>query len=681
MPDNGVRTIDLTSLASAEDLLVHQGGTLGVLSRETLALLLAASGALADRLAELDRAASYASILRPTWTALAALAPTAIGQQAEVSPEDSGSHTDPQTSETVNNAGRYTAFGTSAGQWTWVDGGGLGSKLSISNYLGEFSGPFQSTARFNIGAASQVALDAAEAAIATKADATALAEKADADAVVALTGNQTISDVKTFEQAPVVPDGAFPLAKVDGAASATALATETATRGDLIAPRSSAADETVYTDSRGFISHRVSPQRARSRSWEVGSEYLRAGNFAMSETSEGGLIAVDGRGFFQRLAQPVQPVSATAVPGVIATDRRGFFHRLDNPAPAAPPAISGNLSLYALRALLASLLAGATVTAKIIQMGDSWTERRDIPQAMADLLYARYGQGADGYISFGQTTGEINSVAVAYSGFANTDITSSTTGTFGPCGHRLSATGTAATASVSGIRAETIHLYYLDGDGTFRYRIDGGAWVDVVGTGSGDPARATVSGLSTGATHTVEIDTTGNAGTVTLYCLYATGMAGVELSKIGNASARADHYWHYINAAVSTLVLGDIAAQAMYLSLGTNDRVANVDPDVFGGYQRLILDALQAANSDCACILAAPPENGWAGRYSMAQYAASSVDLALADPLVEHVDFTRIFPDYTTANTLGLWSDSAHLNANGARFFASTVYRNFFHLD
>ncbi|MGR3820936.1 MAG: hypothetical protein ACU0A5_00015 [Salipiger marinus] len=55
MPDNGVTTIDLTSLASAEDLLAQYGGTLGMLPL-ALSTGLAASGAVADRLAELDRA-------------------------------------------------------------------------------------------------------------------------------------------------------------------------------------------------------------------------------------------------------------------------------------------------------------------------------------------------------------------------------------------------------------------------------------------------------------------------------------------------------------------------------------------------------------------------------------------------------------------------------------------------
>lgn len=56
MPDHGVRPIDLANLASAEDLLAHDGGTLGMLPAPALSTLLAASGAVADRLVELDRA-------------------------------------------------------------------------------------------------------------------------------------------------------------------------------------------------------------------------------------------------------------------------------------------------------------------------------------------------------------------------------------------------------------------------------------------------------------------------------------------------------------------------------------------------------------------------------------------------------------------------------------------------
>ena len=181
MPDNGERTTDTDILPAVDTLLGHNAGTLGQVPRDTLAIQLAATGALADRITAVETATSYASLLRPSWAALAELAPSGIGQRAEVADSDTGSHTDPQSSETVDNAGQYTAFGTGVGDWTWVQPTGL-------------------------------------------------AGKADADAVVTLAGDQSIPGAKTFEQAPVVPDGSFPLAKVDGAASAADLATEVQAR-------------------------------------------------------------------------------------------------------------------------------------------------------------------------------------------------------------------------------------------------------------------------------------------------------------------------------------------------------------------------------------------------------------------------------------------------------------------
>ncbi|MCD1620013.1 hypothetical protein K7H20_18305 [Salipiger manganoxidans] len=161
MPDNGVRTIDLTNLASAEDLLAHDGGTLGMLPLASLSTRLAASGALADRFTAVETATSYASLLRPSWAALAELAPSGIGQRAEVADSDTGSHTDPQSSETVDNAGQYTAFGTGVGDWTWLQPTGLSGKLTSAANLSDVADP--DVARGNLGAPSQGEVAAAAA--------------------------------------------------------------------------------------------------------------------------------------------------------------------------------------------------------------------------------------------------------------------------------------------------------------------------------------------------------------------------------------------------------------------------------------------------------------------------------------------------------------------------------------
>lgn len=59
-----------------------------------------------------------------------------------------------------------------------------------------------------------------------------VASKADDSAVVKLTGDQTVAGVKTFSSAPVVPDAAFAIAKVNGLTAALAAKANASDVGD-----------------------------------------------------------------------------------------------------------------------------------------------------------------------------------------------------------------------------------------------------------------------------------------------------------------------------------------------------------------------------------------------------------------------------------------------------------------
>ncbi|MCD1621026.1 SGNH/GDSL hydrolase family protein [Salipiger manganoxidans] len=177
MPDNGVRTIDLTNLASAEDLLAHDGGTLGVLPVPALSTRLAASGALAEAIAgrasteQADALAAEIDVMRTeyqeigadldtleaedlpvrvqmleegqvggfvaaaTWTGLLAITPSVDGTAGEVSDSDTGTHSDASGTgydgATVDNAGRYS-WNDSWGRWVRIGDTGLSGKLDRS---------------------------------------------------------------------------------------------------------------------------------------------------------------------------------------------------------------------------------------------------------------------------------------------------------------------------------------------------------------------------------------------------------------------------------------------------------------------------------------------------------------------------------------------------------------------
>lgn len=63
-----------------------------------------------------------------TWAFLSGLTPTVIGEGAEVPETDTGTHTDPSTSATVPNSGRFMGYALTAGAWTRTGGTGLSSK-------------------------------------------------------------------------------------------------------------------------------------------------------------------------------------------------------------------------------------------------------------------------------------------------------------------------------------------------------------------------------------------------------------------------------------------------------------------------------------------------------------------------------------------------------------------------
>lgn len=331
-------------------------------------------------------------------------------------------------------------------------------------------------------------------------------------------------------------------------------------------------------------------------------------------TRGGSRVAIiDERGFTQGLLTDANLFVEVAQDGLWARDSAGFLVRLDGDSTVSDTAaseaiVSSGAGMWLARALLGSVAAGASATAKIVLLGDSWIERAPIPQAMADMLYAGYSQGADGYIQPDSTASDripLNGATVAQSGWTKYDASNGTaveSDPYGLSGGYFEATGTSATWSASDVTAETIHIYYQDDDGTFRYRVDAGTWVDVVGGDTGVPASVTISGLSTGTTHDLEIDLTGNAGTVRFSGIYCTGIDGVEVSRAGNGGSTSEHWADFVGGDMVNYLLDDIAPHSAFVVLGTNDISENVTPANFLAGLTAITDAVHASAASCSIM-------------------------------------------------------------------------------
>ncbi|HCJ1210365.1 TPA: SGNH/GDSL hydrolase family protein, partial [Klebsiella pneumoniae] len=304
--------------------------------------------------------------------------------------------------------------------------------------------------------------------------------------------------------------------------------------------------------------------------------------------------------------------------------------------------------------------------------GDSWTEKKAIPQMMANILYSEYSKAGEGWINFASANGDtLNGMSFNISGWTTYDASETTAAPTYGCaldGLCLYATGTAARITLNAVSATGLSIYYKDTTGTFRYTIDGGTPIVVTGAGTGNVTKVDITGLANG-THQLVIDLTGNADTAVIYGVYATiSSTGVEIQKFGNANITADGY---------TKVLGNISYFAQQLNpdiifmiIGTNDyRLGRTLSNFYTALTSWV-QAYKAALPDTALVLIAPPQCNASGSYPLSSYRDVMRQVANEN----HVEFFSLYDDfpaaYATANTYGLWNDALHLNNNGADFLS-----------
>ncbi|GKO17230.1 hypothetical protein NUKP104_00580 [Klebsiella variicola] len=312
--------------------------------------------------------------------------------------------------------------------------------------------------------------------------------------------------------------------------------------------------------------------------------------------------------------------------------------------------------------------------------GDSWTEKRAIPQMMANILYSEYSKAGEGWINFASANGDtLNGMSFNISGWTTYDASETAADPTYGCaldGLCLYATGTAARITLNAVNATSLSIYFKDTAGVFRYTIDGGTPVVVTGAGTGNVTKVDVTGLSSTGTHQLVIDLTGNTDTVVIYGVYATiSSNGVEIQKFGNANITADGY---------TKVLSNISYFAQQLNpdiifmiIGTNDyRLGRTLSNFYTALTSWV-QAYKTALPDTALVLIAPPQCNASGSYPLSSYRDVMRQVANEN----HVEFFSLYDDfpaaYATANTYGLWNDALHLNNNGADFLARELYNYF----
>ncbi|NAU29243.1 SGNH/GDSL hydrolase family protein [Klebsiella pneumoniae] len=312
--------------------------------------------------------------------------------------------------------------------------------------------------------------------------------------------------------------------------------------------------------------------------------------------------------------------------------------------------------------------------------GDSWTEKKAIPQMMANILYSEYSKAGEGWINFASANGDtLNGMSFNISGWTTYDASETTVAPTYGCaldGLCLYATGTAARITLNSVSATGLSIYYKDTLGTFRYTIDGGTPVVVTGAGTGNVTKVDITGLSSSGTHQLVIDLTGNADTVVIYGVYATiSSNGVEIQKFGNANITADGYTKVLSYI--PYFAQQLNPDIIFMIIGTNDyRLGRTLSNFYTALTSWV-QTYKTALPDTCLVLIAPPQCNATGSYPLTSYR----DIMRKVATENNCEFFSLYDDfpssYATANSYGLWNDALHLNNNGADFLSRELYKYF----
>lgn len=339
--------------------------------------------------------------------------------------------------------------------------------------------------------------------------------------------------------------------------------------------------------------------------------------------------------------------------------------------------VSDGASLSRARWKLAQMRSGvAGAKLKIAGIGDSWWEMVHIPRAVRSALDAGVGLSGEGFrpASSGGTIGP-----AAWSSVGWTISDGSTSGFnpqygAGPDGTSVWTNGTTATMSLTGVVATEMHIYSYQHGGTWRYRVDGGGWITVTEATTGAFRTTSITGLSDAA-HTLEINTTGNTGTVSMAGIYTTrAVNGAEVLKFGNGGTtglRVSEYAEYLTAPMA-----DIQPDVAVIILGTNDyRTAGATPQIYTAALEDIVAACRAAVPDIGVVVCVPPQTSGTAVIPLSQYR-DAAKLWCAEHGHEYISYLDRWSDYPTANAHGLYLDALHVNDLGASVLASDLLRN-----
>ena len=357
-----------------------------------------------------------------------------------------------------------------------------------------------------------------------------------------------------------------------------------------------------------------------------------------------------------------------------------FFQMREAPLTATKPVSTDGRTLFKFKSKLGRVINGENVTPRVMLTGDSWSEYVAIPQAVYNVCSSKYAASNSSYISVnGQFM--LNSATFAKSaGWVLYDaslVSVGPTNGCGPDGKSISTTAADQTITITSQQCTQVNIFCQNLNGTFRYRIDGGSWVTVTGTNSGVMQRVTTGTLSD-AIHSIDIDTTGNTGTVVIHGLWCPRAArGVEIQKCGNAGITGSGITNYYTQIQQ--YANFMQPDLIFIILGTNDfRLSKTILSYTDGMRNMIAQ-YKAAYAETGIVLVSPARCNATGALPTSDFRDAMAALAM-ELGVEFFNFHDDWDVWAVMNPYGVWVDSLHLNDSGATALAKSFDKHFLSL-
>lgn len=332
---------------------------------------------------------------------------------------------------------------------------------------------------------------------------------------------------------------------------------------------------------------------------------------------------------------------------------------------------------------IASINNGNNESLVIGLHGDSWTHKKTLfsryTTFVSRSLRNKYGNGGGGFYDFSSSSGGYNMESIDEDDANDTrggtiNYIDQTSGALGVnCAHPEFEAGSSLTLNVTSAHEKfVIHYYGSALNGVFRYRIDGGSWVNV--DTSLTSGYQTIDEVVSDATHTIDFECI--SGTCVILGVDMQRNSGVRVHKLGNRGLKAID----VSNVDSTNWKNSISALGMdcfSTLLGTNDRTLSVSLSDFKTRMKVIFDLVNEAEPYIDFCFISPSNNQNVESFEMSEYSKQLYELSKENECA-FLSLIPLFGSREKLTSKGFFIDTVHPTIEGGKAISELIIQKLF---